>query len=75
MYELSTTLPKKGIQVIKYNYTNMKKKKIILKLSDDEKWLEYEPIDKTLKDFLKIKPKILISSLENFLYGGMTSTF
>lgn len=61
--------------MIKYNYTNMKKKKIILKLSDDEKWLEYEPVDKTFKDFFKSKPKVCISSLKNFLYGGVTSTF
>lgn len=46
LYELAVARLKKGIEVIKYNYSNMHKKNVVLKLSDDEKWLMYEPIDK-----------------------------
>jgi hypothetical protein len=75
MYELAATRLKRGIQVVKYNYTNMKRKKIWLWLSQDEKYLEYEPVEKKFKDFFKMRPKIAMSDFTNLLYGGVTSTF
>lgn len=36
LYELSVARLKKGIEVIKYNYSNKCKKDVLLTLSDDE---------------------------------------
>ena len=44
-------------------------------MSHDEKSLEYEPVNKTFKDYFKPARKLDLLSFTDFLYGGCIATF
>lgn len=53
----------KGIEVIKYDYTQMSNREIILKLSPDYSVLKWEHVCKTNFSFLVKKREIEISKI------------
>lgn len=75
-YHSSVGLLKAGFNATKLNFSNMRRKKVTAWLSNDERYLMYKPIERTgFFDSLKPVGKIALSSIQNFIYGGVTSTF
>ncbi len=65
----------KGIKVIKFDYTEMTSREIILKLSPDYsvfKW-EYQNMANSLSIFKKREKKI--SSIQSMMFGPFSQTF
>jgi len=65
----------KGFKVIKFDYTQMTSREIILKLSPDYsvfKW-EYENMTNSLSIFKKREKKI--SSIQSMMFGPFSQTF
>ena len=67
----------RGIYVIKHNYTNAECKRVMLKLSKDNKSLHYKAMEPDSKLMAKIKGDrvILFSKIKGFLYGAVSETF
>ena len=75
-------LVKDGIQAIKYNYSNIGKKSVIVRLTQDRKRLSYETVrDPNQKGGLlccrlgPTKRYIKLSSIHGILFGGQSKTF
>lgn len=66
-----------GIKAIKYNFSNAKKKTVVVTLSSDGKSLRYSRHvrDKSCWDQVKGSGKLAFSQIAMIFYGGMTSTF
>ena len=68
---------KKGIDVIKHNYSNLESKKVSLWLSKNEKTLYYKPLETQNKLFAYFRGArtINLSNIRGFIYGPFSSTF
>ena len=71
MYEL-----KKGFEATKFNFSNMKTRKVRVYLSQDEQYICYQHLEKTLSSMVFGKTRRYpVSKIVNFFYGGLSSTF
>ena len=69
---------KKGIEVVKHNYSNENCKVVNLRISNDMKTLYYEAIDLNpnfFKKVFKVKSKMKLSNMFGVVYGAISSTF
>ena len=68
----------KGIEATKYNFSNDVKKKVILSLSADMKYLTYRKQGEKqskLGSIFSITPSLRVSDIKNILFGGQTTAF
>lgn len=75
-YISSKELLKHGFLAQKFNYSNFGTKQVRVFLSQDEKYLCYEPLEKTLSSRLLFSVrKYPVKKIYDFLYGGLSQTF
>ena len=67
---------KLGFEATKFNYSNMRLRKVRVYLSRDEKYLCYQHLEKTFSSvmFTSVR-KYPIAKIYDFLYGGLSQTF
>ena len=66
---------KAGIPAIKFNFSTMGTKNVILSLSADEKSIQYKHADTSVMSYFSMTRSYPIAKVASFLYGGTTATF
>mmetsp|Transcript_41142 Transcript_41142/g.53985 ORF Transcript_41142/g.53985 Transcript_41142/m.53985 type:complete len:101 (+) Transcript_41142:209-511(+) len=74
-HEKTVEFLKKGFYAIKYNFSNVEKKEIRVKLSDCERFLVYDLVKERLRRWFVPQSLLVVKDVISLLYGGLTSTF
>ena len=74
-YQRSITLLKKGFEATKFNFSNKGHGNVRVYLSDDEQYLCYQHLEKSVRRPFNLVRKLPVTEIPNILYGGISSTF
>ena len=75
-YGRAVAVLKKGVRATKLNFSNEGSREVVVFLSSDERYLRYEPLEKTWRDYLNpLKRVVPIAYMKGLLYGGLTTRF
>ena len=76
LYSSSLEVLKKGFKATKFNFSNMGMSKVKVFLSEDEQYICYQHLEKTItKVVFGTMRKYKVSKIANFFYGGLSATF